>query len=113
MVSSTPDALSDGSSALGSTPRGAVDGLERRERWLLGGVVATAFVLRLVCISRMGTIDWEGAKYARIAENLVAGNGYRGLVTPGKTLISPPLYPLLIALLTPLAGGAELAGRLL
>jgi len=61
----------------------------------------------------MGTIDSEGAEYARIAENLVAGNGYTGLVTPGKNLIFPPLYPFLIALFTPLVGGAELAGRLL
>jgi len=112
MASSNPVALSDGGQAVGSDT-GGVDGMERGERLLVGGLVLIAFLLRLISIFRMGTIDSEGAEYARIAENLVAGNGYTGLVTPGKNLIFPPLYPGLIALFTPVVGGAELAGRII
>lgn len=103
--------LSTGAPSAGSSVRPFAVG--RQERLLLGGIVVAAFVLRVVCIRHTGTIDSEGAEYARIAENLVAGNGYTGLVTPGKNLIFPPLYPFLIALVSSLLGNAELAGRLI
>lgn len=54
-------------------------------------------------------ITWDGAEYARIAENLVSGHGYTGL--RGTTMfVFPPLYPLTIAALIPLAGSAAQAG---
>ena len=84
-----------------------------RQDWLiLGGAFAIAFLLRLFFVTRMGTIDSEGAEYARIAENLLAGNGYTGLVTPGKNLIFPPLYPDVVALVSLALGNVELAARL-
>jgi 4-amino-4-deoxy-L-arabinose transferase-like glycosyltransferase len=59
-----------------------------------------------------GMIDKEGAEYARIAQNLLAGAGYVGIATPGEQLFFPPLFPLLILAVTPLTGDAEIAGRI-
>jgi 4-amino-4-deoxy-L-arabinose transferase-like glycosyltransferase len=86
--------------------------MERRERLLLGGILALALALRVAWSLRMGTIDTEGAEYARIAENLLAGNGYSGIETQGKNLIFPPFFPLLIAAASALVGQAEWGGRL-
>jgi 4-amino-4-deoxy-L-arabinose transferase-like glycosyltransferase len=59
------------------------------------------------------TIDSEGAEYARIAENLLAGRGYVGLFDNGVQLNFPPLYPVLIAALSLPIGDPELAARLI
>ena len=59
-----------------------------------------------------GAIDTEAAEYARIAENLLAGNGYRGIVTPGVELMFPPLYPLLIAATAAAVKDADVAARI-
>ena len=73
-----------------------------------------AFTLRLLsALLLTGTIDGEGAEYARIAENLLNGTGYVGIVTPGAELMFPPLFPLLIAAITLLAHHSEIAGRLI
>jgi 4-amino-4-deoxy-L-arabinose transferase-like glycosyltransferase len=62
----------------------------------------------------MGTIDSEGAEYARIAENLLNGTGYVGIIAwTGKELWFPPLFPLLIASVTMLTHSSELAGHLI
>jgi 4-amino-4-deoxy-L-arabinose transferase-like glycosyltransferase len=72
-----------------------------------------AFGLRLFCVIFFtGAIDPEGAEYARIAENLISGNGYQGIATPGKQLFFPPLFPYLIAAISLLTHQVELAGRL-
>jgi 4-amino-4-deoxy-L-arabinose transferase-like glycosyltransferase len=113
MASSGSIAISSGSSEAHTESHGLLDRLERRERQVLAVIVVGALALRLISIFWMGTIDSEGAEYARIAENLVAGHGYVGLVTPGKNLIFPPLYPFMIALVTALVGQAEVAGRLI
>ena len=86
----------------------------RRGSYLpLLGIVVIAFILRLFCVVFLtGTIDTEGAEYARIAENLVSGSGYRGIATPGKELMFPPLFPFLIAATSALTRNVELAGRL-
>ena len=49
----------------------------RRGSYLpLLGIVVFAFILRLFCVVFLtGTIDTEGAEYARIAENLVSDPG--------------------------------------
>ena len=81
-------------------------------RLLLIAILFLAFVLRLTCIIVFtGPIDPEGAEYARIAENLLNGNGYRGIATEGAQLFAPPLFPYLIAALTLFTGDAEIAGR--
>ena len=76
-------------------------------------IMLLALVLRAGCaLFLTGTIDTEGAEYARIAENLVHGRGYIGIATPGKELMFPPLFPFLIAALTLVTHDAEYAGRL-
>jgi hypothetical protein len=72
-------------------------------------IAALALLLRVAWLSYFGTVaNNEGGEYARLAENLAAGNGYVG-VFGGPHIIFPPLYPILIALVTPLAGGAVAA----
>lgn len=76
-------------------------------------VVLTAAALRvwwLVGFPRI--VERDGTVYARLAENLVAGAGYRDLVGATHTIF-PPGYPLAIASVAWLTGAnAELAGRL-
>ena len=77
-------------------------------------ILLLAFTLRLLSARfLMGAIDSEGAEYARIAENLLNGNGYVGLTGQGKELMFPPLFPLLIAAVSLLTHQSELAGRLI
>jgi 4-amino-4-deoxy-L-arabinose transferase-like glycosyltransferase len=80
------------------------------------GMLGLALTLRLVwlvlAVVRGGApIDNEGAEYARLADNLHAGLGYLGLHGAFQPH-DPPLYSLLMALLVPFAGSAELAGRI-
>jgi len=73
-----------------------------------------ALIVRVLCaIIFSGEIDTEGAEYARIAQNIVAGNGYVGIATEGTQLFFPPLFPLLIAAVSFLTGDAEIAGRVI
>ena len=76
--------------------------------------VAVAAVLRTAWAMTHGqAIENEGAEYCRLAENLVGGNGYRGIVAnSGIQLNFPPLYPLLIAIPSLALKSSELAGRL-
>src|SRR5262249_18919216 len=76
-------------------------------------ILLSAFGLRLFCmIFLTGTIAMEGAEYARIAENLLAGKGYVGIATEGTELMFPPLFPFLIAAFSLLTHHVETAGRL-
>jgi 4-amino-4-deoxy-L-arabinose transferase-like glycosyltransferase len=96
-----------------ATPRAAVS--YERLRGLAGpaAILLGALLLRaLVLVHLQGTIDTEGAEYARIAQNILAGRGYVGITTPGTELMYPPLFPLLIAGVMLLVGDAELATRL-
>ena len=89
-------------------------------RWLespratVGLLVGASLALRLLAwaILGTGTIESEGAEYARIAENLKDGVGYVGLVSRGPQVLFPPLLPLLIAGVSYLTGSVEIAGRL-
>jgi 4-amino-4-deoxy-L-arabinose transferase-like glycosyltransferase len=75
-------------------------------------IVLLAFALRLLtAIFLTGSIDYEGAEYARIAENLLNGTGYVGMIQ-GTELKFPPLFPFLIASVSLLTRSPELAGRL-
>jgi 4-amino-4-deoxy-L-arabinose transferase-like glycosyltransferase len=82
---------------------------------LLALMIAVSLALRVAAWMHFGTgtIESEGAEYAKIAENLRNGFGFVGLVVPGPQIHFPPLYPLLIAGTSFLTGGDyELAGRL-
>jgi len=77
-------------------------------------ILLLAFSLRLFSARfLMGSIDPEGAEYARIAENLVNGHGYVGIAIPGTELMFPPLFPLLIAGVSLLTHQSEVAGRVI
>jgi hypothetical protein len=79
-----------------------------RSRLPLLLILLLAFSLRLLTARFLtGPIDSEGAEYARIAENLLSGNGYVGIATPGKELMFPPLFPLLIAAVSLLTHQSE------
>src|SRR3984893_17129831 len=77
-------------------------------------ILLLAFTLRLLSARfLMGSIDSEGADYARIAENLLNGKGFVGIAVPGVELWHPPLFPLLIASVSLITHQSELAGRLI
>jgi hypothetical protein len=76
-------------------------------------IVLLSFAARLAALAYYGipgTINSEGAEYARIAENLRNGVGYVGIATPGAQVNFPPLYPLLIAGTSFLTHSYEWAG---
>jgi 4-amino-4-deoxy-L-arabinose transferase-like glycosyltransferase len=77
---------------------------------LLLGVAA---VLRLVwALTQVASIENEGAEYCRLAENLVSGKGYLGVIAnEGLQLNFPPLYPLLIGIFSFAFRDFELAAR--
>jgi 4-amino-4-deoxy-L-arabinose transferase-like glycosyltransferase len=79
---------------------------------LISGAVLLALAIRIVWAFSHGlAIEQEGAEYARIAENLLAGKGYVGIFNNGVQLNFPPLYPLMIAAVSLIAGSAEIAAR--
>jgi 4-amino-4-deoxy-L-arabinose transferase-like glycosyltransferase len=91
------------------------DRLHGRGLWvLLALLVFASFAVRVAAWNywQTGSIESEGAEYARIAESLRNGAGYVGLVTPGAQLIFQPLFPLLIAGTSFITHDFELAGRL-
>src|SRR6202022_1452073 len=77
------------------------------------------FILLLAFSLRLGwmlydsrAIENEGAEYARIAQNLLQGNGYKGILG-GREAILPPLYPVLIAATSFVSRDMEIGGRLI
>jgi len=81
-------------------------------RWFLPAAVLVALVLRTWWAwGHALCIEQEGAEYARLAQNLLAGKGYVGIFNAGVQLNFPPLYPLLIAALSVPMGDAEIAAR--
>jgi 4-amino-4-deoxy-L-arabinose transferase-like glycosyltransferase len=86
-------------------------GWSRRGLWIL---LLAAALLRLWRIAAgAAVLEGDGCEYARLAENLRAGHGYRGMLA-GPEIMLPPLFPVLIA---GLSGGlgldADRTGRLL
>ena len=77
-------------------------------------LVAAALMIRIAAMYYWGTgtIESEGAEYAKIAENLRNGVGYVGLVFPGPQVHFPPLFPWLIAGASFFTRDYELAARL-
>jgi len=76
-------------------------------------LLAAILVRALAAVFFSGAIGSEGAEYARIAQSLLAGDGYQGIAEEGTQLFFPPLFPLAIAGLSLLTGDAEIAGRVL
>jgi 4-amino-4-deoxy-L-arabinose transferase-like glycosyltransferase len=87
-----------------------LDSPKRRLAALLALALGVRIVWWLVWIV---VIENEGAEYARMAENLVAGRFGVGLLEDGINTAIPPLYPLLIGGVSLVVGNAELAGRLI
>src|SRR5271157_2566192 len=82
-------------------------------RTLIVVAVIVAALLRIAWALRHGLVlDQEGVEYARIAENLLAGRGYVGILNNGTQLNFAPLYPLMIAALSLVVRNSELAARL-
>jgi len=81
-------------------------------RLFLPAVLVGAAVLRILWWVRyVEVLENEGAEFVRIAANWFHGQGYVSTVG-GMNTIAPPLYPLLIGILAPVAGSEEAAARL-
>lgn len=82
--------------------------------FLVGLIVFASFAVRIAALIFWGTgaIDSEGTEYARIAQNLRNGTGYVGMTSPGRELVFPPLYPLLIDVASFFTREFDWAGRL-
>jgi 4-amino-4-deoxy-L-arabinose transferase-like glycosyltransferase len=102
-----------GSTAKSSDPGTTLRQSPRRLGVWLTLLVLLSFAVRIAAWAYWGTgtIESEGAEYARIAENLRHGVGYVGLVTPGAQLNFNPLFPLLIAAVSLVTHNYEMAGR--
>jgi 4-amino-4-deoxy-L-arabinose transferase-like glycosyltransferase len=79
--------------------------------WLLGSVILAVGLRGYWALSHAVAVENEGAEYCRLAENLLSGNGYVGVIGDQVQLNFPPLYPLLIAAFSIALRNAELAGR--
>lgn len=75
-------------------------------------ILLLAFVLRLYFLSLAKCIEIDGSEYARLAENLLKGNGYIGLDGAPHLGLSP-LYPIMIAGLALIINNIELSGRII
>lgn len=71
-----------------------------------------ALALRLPGLFSQPVVLTEGTTTITIARNLLAGRGFAGILGTVEPFV-PPLYPLLIAALTPLSGDAILSARLI
>jgi 4-amino-4-deoxy-L-arabinose transferase-like glycosyltransferase len=90
------------------------DRAARGSQLFLAAAVIVALVLRVVWArGHAAAIDQEGAEYARIAQNLLAGRGYVGIFGNGPALAFPPLYPILIAATSLLFGSVATAAHAL
>jgi 4-amino-4-deoxy-L-arabinose transferase-like glycosyltransferase len=86
--------------------------VSRSSNALLALAVITAALVRVVWAYRHGlALEQEGVEYVRIAENLIRGRGYVGIFNNGTQLNFPPLYPLMIAVLSFVTGSGESAAR--
>src|SRR5712692_4340362 len=104
---------------LGSTAKSTDPGTTLRQSPRRLGVWLTLLVLLSFAVRiaawaywGTGTIESEGAEYAKIAENLRNGVGYVGLVSPGPQVLFNPLFPFMIAGASYVVHNYEWAGRL-
>ena len=83
-------------------------------RKVIAVAVLGAALLRVAWAIRHGfALDQEGVEYCRIAQNLLAGRGYVGMLDNGTELNFAPLYPLMIAAVSLVVGSAALAARVI
>lgn len=81
------------------------------ERWLLAGLAAVTFALRLFWIWRPRVVWGDEPFYLWLGRNWLTGQGYQFL---GFTDVHhPPLYPLLSGLLYLVSGSLEIASNVL
>lgn len=92
--------------------------LQRRERWIAGGILAGGLFLRVVVVIATRH-HWhplnDGFDYNRIAESLAKGHGYGNAGVPpaqGPSAFRPPLYPFLLTPVYWLFGPHVTLGRL-
>lgn len=98
-----------------AVPRAAVPrafSAARAETLWVAGLCGVAFVLRIAWwfAQQPMQITWDGAEYARIAQNLRDGVGYVGLHGTFATSY-PPLYSLAVAAASYILPGTEIAGQ--
>src|SRR5262245_33854550 len=75
-------------------------------------ILLVSVILRTYWISReTAVIENEGAEYAQIARNLATRKGYVGFWNVPQ-LWFPPLYPILIAVASPVTRDFDLAARI-
>jgi hypothetical protein len=79
--------------------------------WVVAALAVFALLVRLAWLAISGPteITWDGAEYARAAENLRHGLGYVGL-RGAPLFVFPPLYSLLIAATMLVTGSSWAAG---
>jgi 4-amino-4-deoxy-L-arabinose transferase-like glycosyltransferase len=81
-------------------------------RVLLALLVAAAAAVRIYwLLTHTAVIENEGGEYAHMAESLLSGKGYVGIMG-GPNLIYAPLFSILIAALSLVTHDSELAGRI-
>jgi 4-amino-4-deoxy-L-arabinose transferase-like glycosyltransferase len=111
------DALTEAFSQEGSwgatRPQRIRSAIQRRPSiGLLVGILVAALVLRGYWVAQHSAmLEENGSAYARIAENLVEHGTYVGL-SEGPELLMPPLFPMLLALGSLVAGSVDGAARL-
>ncbi|HXA96414.1 MAG TPA: glycosyltransferase family 39 protein [Candidatus Dormibacteraeota bacterium] len=81
------------------------------DAWLLGAMILAVGLRGYWALTHAWAVENEGAEYCRLAENLLGGNGYVGVIGDQVQLNFPPLYPILIAAFAVVLRNAELAGR--
>jgi 4-amino-4-deoxy-L-arabinose transferase-like glycosyltransferase len=75
-------------------------------------ILVVAMATRVVWVrSLTGAINWETVPYTRIAQSLVAGKGYVGLVAERMDLMYPPLFSLLIVVASRVLHDWQLAAQ--
>lgn len=84
----------------------------QRSAAMLSGILVAAVALRgFWAIHHGAVLEGNGCEYARIAENLVKHGAYVGLSGEPEVMF-PPLYPILLALGSLIAGSVDGATRL-
>lgn len=78
----------------------------------LGLLTVGALLIRLPGFLSHPVVLTEGTTYVTIARNLLAGHGYVGILGTVEPF-APPLYPLLIALVSALSGDAVWSARVI
>lgn len=85
--------------------------LDKKEIINIIGLTILAFVIRIFFLQFQQFITHDGAEYAVLGKNLIAGNGYMSIQGQINLFFSP-LYPLMIGIFSMLFNNLELSARL-